>query len=150
MQLLSRNEKFISGCYFRHNIDGKPQFADGYGNPMVSGACHSGPRNLAISTTWTGFGWTLVHRSVFEDVIKQAGDELLLPMESRAGQGYTYRFFSPIADEVKNDASEDVYFCARALRAGHRIFVDQSVYPAHVGMQAFGYWNTRGVNPHLR
>ena len=149
-QLMSRNEKFIGGVYFRHNIDGKAQFAEAYANPQVNAVAHTGPRNVHHDASWVPFGWTLVHRDVFLDVIKQGGDELLLHPDMRALQGYTYRFFSPIADEVQFDASEDVSFCARARRAGHKTFVDHAVFPAHVGQQAFGYWNTRGVNPQLR
>jgi hypothetical protein len=91
----------------------------------------------------------LVHRSVFEDIIKTQPEVEVTDLAFVSKFGYKYRFFNHITEEHSEDAS----FCIRAKKAGHQTYVDYAVMPLHVGEAAYSYHNTttkRGFAPQYR
>ena len=144
-RLLTSGKKFIGGCYFGRHPNGKGQYSEALGSNIADAAAHAGPRNLVQLTNWIGMGGpTLVHRSVYEDIVRTQPEWVIKNPQLARFLGYRYKFFSQtdaVSDESEN--SEDKNFCIRATRAGHKIFVDHAVMPAHVGRMGFSFLNTR-------
>ncbi len=80
----------------------------------------------------------LTHRSVFEDIIKVMGDEIRVKPDSQVATkwNYEYAFFHPLDFETCGD---DVPLAKRALRAGHKTYVDLALQSGHVGDRCFSY-----------
>jgi hypothetical protein len=147
-RLVGSGKKFIGGCYFGRHPGGRAQYAEAIASNISDQAAHAGPRNLIQATNWIGMGGpTLVHRSVYEDIMRtQPEGNIQNPALARL-LGYRYKFFSQTAaDTDESENSEDKNFCVRATRAGHQIFVDHAVMPAHVGRMGFSFLNTRRPN----
>ena len=139
LQLRSRGKKLIGACYFGRK-QGVPGQFSGADSARLRADLRHGPRNLVLPVDWVGFGSTLVHRSVFEDIIKTQGEKIRVKNEFiRSKLGYEYSFFWPI----DQDFGDDVSFCARAREAGHQPWVDLSLMPAHVGQRAFTFADQR-------
>jgi len=145
-RLIQTKRTLVGGCYFGRNPTGVAQFQEAYSSQMVNDAAHNGPRNSVDPVGWVGFGCVLVHRSVFEDIIKTQPEIEVQDQAFVAKFGYKYRFFNHITEEYSEDAS----FCIRAKKAGHQTYVDYAVMPLHVGEAAYCYHNTtqkRGFQP---
>jgi hypothetical protein len=69
----------------------------------------------------TGTGCLLVHRSVLKDMRERAGGS------NHAWFGYDVHA-TPVGEY---ETGEDVSFCLRARKAGHRIFVDTTIHAGH-------------------
>lgn len=143
-RLIQTGKTLVGGCYFGRQPGGTAQFREAYINPMVNDSAHGGPRNVVDPVGWIGFGCTLVHRKVFEDIIATQDVEVKNVAFAKRF-GFNYRFFNHIDDE----SSEDASFCVRAKQAGHQAFVDMAVMPIHVGPAGYSYHNTkrRPVSP---
>jgi len=97
-----------------------------------------GPRDAIIQREWIGFGHALVHRSVFEDIIK-ACPEIELQAGHQLRAQYTYGFF----DASIGIPGDDINFCLRAKKAGHEIYADLSLMASHVGTKAYNFEDMR-------
>ena len=132
-RLLFQQKKFIGGAYFARDGSGLPMWSLARENPgVLNNAMSAGPHEeVQGPMNWIGFGAVLVHRSVFED-IRDKGLANVDGLERKPHLKYQFGFFDKI-----DDASDDVSFCTRARQAGHEIFCDLSVMPAHVGQRAY-------------
>jgi hypothetical protein len=84
-RLLSHGKTLIGGVYRGRWAHGKPVFAEG---PALEKWVESGPRDEIRPTKWVGFGWVLVHRTVFTDIEKK------FPALARGDDGRGGNFFS--------------------------------------------------------
>jgi hypothetical protein len=137
-RLMQTNHSLVGGCYFGRNPTGVAQFQEAYQSTIVNNAAHSGPRNAVDPVGWIGFGCTLVHRKVFEDIVKTQPEVAITDQGFISRFGYTNRFFNYVSEEHSEDAS----FCIRAKRAGHQAYVDYAVMPIHMGEAGYCYHNT--------
>ena len=72
--------------------------------------------NKLMQVEYTGFGWMLVKKGVFESL--------------------KYPWFTPIferkiAKGVVDFCSEDVSFCKKVLKQGYKIYVDTTIVVGH-------------------
>ena len=135
-RMLVHKKTFVSACYVGRRKGAPPQFDEGESLSMRT-MIKRGPRNELMERQWTGFGFTLTHRAVFEDIIKTQGDEIRVTNKGLTNRfGYDYAFVNPIDINVPGD---DIPFCHRAARAGHKVVVDMSVFAAHIGNHAYTY-----------
>lgn len=134
-RMLVHKKSFISACYVGRRKGAPPQF--GGDAESIKAMVKRGPRNEVIETEWSGFGFTLTNRQVFEDIIKTQGDEIRVKNEGlRSRFGYDHAFFTPTGVDIPGD---DIPFCIRAAKAGHKVFIDLSVFAAHIGNHAYTY-----------
>jgi hypothetical protein len=127
----------VSVSYPSRNNHATPQFGGGDTQSSRS-EVRRGPRVTELKEVpWCGFGGVLTHRSVFEDIIRTQGDEIRMA-PGGVGQrfGYEYAMFS---STDHNTPGDDIPFCIRARRAGHKIFVDLAVHAAHIGDRPYTY-----------
>lgn len=139
-RLINAGKSVVGGVYFGRNPYGVAQFAEAYTSRTANIAAHDGPRDLVQETAWLPMGFTLIQRQVFLDIIASQ-PEIIVDNPAMAKIVGRWRFFNP-ADETV-DSSEDVAFCARAKKAGHKIYADHAVPLAHVGEVAFSHANTK-------
>lgn len=134
-RLLHHRQKFVSCAYVSRRKNAEPQF--GGTSAILRAELKKGPRDKLIEVPWCGFGGVLTHRSVFEDIAKQQGDEIRMkPGGIGERFSYEYAFFQPLDQETCGD---DVPLAHRAIRAGHKIHVDLAVCSAHIGDRAYTY-----------
>lgn len=135
-RMLYHKKSIVSCCYVERRSSANPQFGGELSSKRQMVA--RGPQNKLVEAPWVGFGGVLTHRTVFEDIIKTQGDEIRLKKDSALGKrfGYEYAFFHPQDTETPGD---DIPWCSRAARAGHRCFVDLAVQAAHIGDRAYTY-----------
>jgi hypothetical protein len=132
---LVHRKKIVSCAYVSRRKNAVPQF--GGDNALLRAELKNGPKNKLIEVPWCGFGGVLTHRSVFEDIIKQQGEEIKMrPGGIGERFSYTYAFFHPTDVETCGD---DVPMCQRAIRAGHKIHVDLAIHSAHIGDRPYTY-----------
>lgn len=124
-QLRSRNKSLIGGVYSKRVYGGDSLVA----NSAAKLELKKGPQDKIIPVDWLAAGCMLVHRSVYEDIMKSRSD--LAPNETRDLWG----LFD--LDPTPPGFGEDIAFCARARKAGHQPYLDMSVMCAHVGNFAF-------------
>jgi transcriptional regulator with XRE-family HTH domain len=130
------HQKTIVSCsYIARRKGGPVQFG---ATPELVAKVKRGPRAELVEVPWAGFHGILTHRSVFEDIAKTQGDEIRM----RAGGigtrfGYSHGFFNPTDGESPGD---DIPWCNRAAKAGHKVHVDLAIAAAHVGDRAYT-WN---------
>lgn len=136
-KLMQTGRSLVGACYFGRSPGGVAQFQEAYQSSITNDAAHAGPRNVVNPTGWVGFGCTLVHRSVFNDIIAKRDDIAVRDRSFVSRFGYEYGFFNYI-----DDLSEDVSFCVRAKTSGHQPYIDMSVMPLHMGTIGYSYHNT--------
>lgn len=136
--LISAGKTLVGGTYFARQPGGRALFNDAYASPEANQLAHQGPRPDVLPTKWVATGCMLVHRSVYEDIIRKAIAPQLSPEEAK-GYGYEFGFF----DQVSSGLGEDQSFCIRAEKAGHQPHIDFRVMPSHVGQASFNFFNTR-------
>lgn len=135
-RMLVHNKTLVSSVYVGRRKGAAPQFSDGE-NQVTRALIKRGPRNELMERDWAGFGFILTHRSVFEDIIKTQGDQIRVKNEGlRQRFGYEYAFFTPTGVDIPGD---DIPFCIRAKNAGHKLYVDMSVFAAHIGNYAYTF-----------
>jgi hypothetical protein len=140
-RMLKPNIPFISACYVGRSKGAPPQFSD-EGDPAgAHNMVRRGPREELIVRSWVGCGFVLTHRSVFQSIISQQGDEIRVTNQGLIKRfGYEYAFFTP---SDQNTPGDDIPFCNRAARAGFKPVVDLSVFAAHMGGHAYTYADYR-------
>lgn len=79
-----------------------------------------------VETAWTGFGFTRVHRSVFENMIENIAT---LPEIKPYSNGRHHGFFN----QYGPDYSEDASFCLRAKKLGIKSYIDTGLIVGHSG-----------------
>lgn len=135
-RMLWHKKTIMSCAYVSRRKPAVPQFGgQPEGNRMDM---RRGPQDRVIERPWVGFGGILTHRSVFEDIIRTQGPEIKMAANSEIGKrfGYDYSFFHGLDRETPAD---DLPFCIRAGRAGHKCHVDLAVQAAHIGDRAYTY-----------
>lgn len=135
-RLLVHKKTMVSVSYVSRQKSAVPQF--GGDAQMNRIEMRRGPQNRIVERQWAGFGGILIHRRVFEDIIRTQGDEIRMKSDSPIAKrfGYEYALFHPIDREMPGD---DLPFCVRAARAGHPCFVDLAVQAAHIGDRAYTF-----------
>lgn len=119
--LASHDKKLVSAVYYsRHGVN---QITAGF-NPGTT-MMNALPHKSIMPVRFCGFGCCMVHRTVYEDIIK------LHPELYKTGSSEC-QVFSTFATEGRM-AGEDESFCVRAKEAGHDSFLDLSVVAGHVG-----------------
>lgn len=125
---------FVSCSYVSKKDRGDPQFG---GGPQMRQLVRQGPQDKLIEVPWVGFGGVLTHRSVFEDIIRTQGEEIKMGPNSVGSRfHYDHSFFGPMDRHIPG---EDIPFCIRANKAGHKIYVDLAVQAAHFGDRCFTF-----------
>lgn len=134
LKLNRQDATFVSCSYVSKKTHGDPQFGN---SQFWRDTVRHGPIDKLIDVPWVGFGGVLTHRSVFEDIIRTQGDEIKMGPNSIGSRfGYDYGFFSPLDRHTPGD---DIPFCHRARKAGHKIYVDLAVQGAHFGERVFTF-----------
>jgi hypothetical protein len=158
-RLLSHGKTLVGGLYRGRWPHSKSIFAEGV---QLEKYVNDGPRDELRPTQWVGFGWVLIHRSVFLDIEKK------FPRLARKPDGTGSNFFTSsehdlveavtlaiqeldrgldfglarellengltISQRMSNlGCGEDVQFCRRAAQAGHQCFVDLGLVVGHLG-----------------
>lgn len=135
-RLRSRGKSLISGIVGARNMSGKliiqPEVAPkGEGDTkFAEGLRASGPRDEVKQVGFVGTGCTLVHRSVFLDIIKRH------PELDSGNPNIGFQFFGH-RPSVEFSEGEDVAFSELARECGHTSWIDCSVWCAHVGSHSF-------------
>ena len=164
-RLLSHSKTLVGGLYRGRWPQGRPVFAEG---PRLEKWVNEQPRDEIRQTEWLGFGFILVHKTVFLDI------EKTFPDLARKPDGNGGQWFSPSEhDLVKSvDAAlkslkelssleeaqrileeglrlsrrrsglgvgEDVVFSRRAAQAGHQPFIDLGCICGHLGDYMYGF-----------
>lgn len=135
---LSHKKTIVSVCYVDRKRGAIPQF-EGGSTQEWRAEVKKGPRDKVVERAWSGMGGCLIHRSVFEDIIKSQGDEIKMSQEpGSVGQRFNYQwdFFGALSREMPGD---DLPFFHRAARAGHKCHVDLALMGAHIGDRAFTF-----------
>lgn len=133
-RMLVHNKTIVSCHYVSRARSAVPQFG---GGDARKSELRRGPQDRLIEVPWAGMGGMLTHKSVFEDIIKTQGNEIRMkPGGIGARFGYEYAFFNPIDLETCGD---DVPFCLRAGKAGHKTHVDLAVVSAHLGDRSYTF-----------
>lgn len=94
---------------------------------------------------YTGMGFCLIRREVFEDVRRTEA----LPLCNKAKPFVPY--FLPMVVKAGDDddwyLAEDYAFCERARRAGHPVFADTRLRLSHVGRYGYTWEDAMGERP---
>jgi hypothetical protein len=162
-RLLSHDKTVVGGLYFGRRKGGPAVYAEGMSVKAETEYARTGPHDLIKPTNWIGFGCTLVHRRVFEDIVNRypalnghwfsSSEHQLVDdvakVRAMLGDGPMNGEKALRAYEMLEAASvraskvsglgtgEDVIFCRRAREAGHPIFVDMGLICGHTGHQVF-------------
>lgn len=135
-RMLVHKKSFVSVSYVGRRRGAPAQFSGGDSASMRQ-SLKRGPRNELMECDWCGFGGVLMNRKVLEDIIAQQGKEIKTNSPFlKARFGYEYSFFSPTRMDTPGD---DIPFCERATRAGHKPHIDLSIFAGHVGEKVFNY-----------
>lgn len=114
-RLISRGKTIIGGQYFSRTGRHLALHSAGLKAP------HNfvGQSSNILPVEWVGGGFTLVHRSVYEDILKN---------EPELRGQRVHSMFNPVGAW-----GEDETFCRRAAKAGHQPWVDCSIALGHLG-----------------
>jgi len=158
-RLLSHGKTLVGGLYRGRWPHSKSIFAEGV---QLEKYVNEGPRDELRPTQWVGFGWVLIHKSVFLDIEKK------FPRLARKPDGTGSNFFTSsehdlveavtqaiaeldrgmdfekarelldsglaVSQRMSNlGVGEDVQFCRRAAQAGHQCYVDLGLVVGHLG-----------------
>lgn len=160
-RLMSHGKTLIGGLYRGRWPQSGPVFGEG---PAFTRYLEEAPRDEIRETQWVGFGFVLIHRSVFED-IEKAFPDLARDEDGSCGNWFTssehdlvkavqqalaesdpeiMRKILELGLAKSNRTSnlgvgEDVIFCRRAAQAGHPCFVDLGCIVAHLGEFPYGF-----------
>ena len=127
-RLMSHRRTYVSALYFDRNGQGIPMYSAGRNNPSVAAQDRRGPRDEVKAVDWVGGGCSLIHRSVFEDILEKCPDI----RAEREGQPNGW--YNPLPH-----AGEDVSFSIRAKESGHQPYLDYGCIAGHIGEIVF--WN---------
>lgn len=136
LRLLYHKKTMVSVSYVSRHKSAIPQFGGDAQTNRID--MRRGPQNRIVERPWSGFGGILIHRNVFLDIIKTQGDEIRMKPDGAILKRflYDYAFFHPMDREIPGD---DIPFCMRATRAGHKCYVDLAVQAAHIGDRSYTY-----------
>lgn len=128
--LLARNVDIVGGLYPKKEV-GQPKWVintlEGHAEPDETGL---------IEVKYTGTGFMLISRAVFERLIFGFQDEIEYDDDSAGGLGVMWNFFHA---GIKNRRflSEDWWFCEVWRELGGKIHADTSVQLGHTGTVDF-------------
>ena len=114
-RLVSRGKTIIGGQYFSRTGQHLAMHSAGLKAPHA----FVGQSNNILPVEWVAGGFTLVHRSVYEDILKN---------EPELRGDKVHSMFNPLGAW-----GEDETFCRRAGKAGHQTWVDCSIALGHLG-----------------
>lgn len=134
LKLLSHKKDIVSGAYPMKSIPLEWNFS----------LSQNGKReNDLVAIDRIGIGFTLIHRNVFESLIKKYGEELkFIPRESKTEVltkkelNNSYHFFSELKYQ-NTYLPEDLSFFERAKSCGFQPWMDVSINLSHVGSYVF-------------
>lgn len=126
-RLLSARKTIVGALYFGRNRSGVSQFSEAFLDVGMDAYAHKAPKNEVRETKWVGGGCILVHRSVYDDILKK------FPNLVSTNEKRPHRWYQP-----DGDSGEDVAFGIRANEAGHKSYVDLGCYCGHIG--SYKYW----------
>jgi hypothetical protein len=134
LKLLSHKKDIVSGAYPMKSIPLEWNFS----------LSQNGKReNDLVAIDRIGIGFTLIHRNVFESLIKKYGEELkFMPKESKnevltiEELNNSYHFFSELKYQ-NTYLPEDLSFFERAKNCGFQPWMDVSINLSHVGSYVF-------------
>jgi len=168
-RLLSHGKTLVGGLYRGRWPHSKSIFAEGV---QLEKYVDAGPRDELRPTQWVGFGFVLIHKSVFLDIEKK------FPRLARKPDGTGSNFFTSSEHDLVEAATlaiqeldrgldfekvrelldnglavsqrmsnlgvgEDVQFCRRAAQAGHQCYVDLGCIVGHLGEMIYMPGKTR-------
>lgn len=129
IQRLSSHGKSLVGAVYVHRDGSKRVVAHSDKDDLNKLIAH-GPTDRLLEVQYVGFGCVLVHRKVYEAILESD------PETRKKDEKDTYHFFDPVKDDKVNIGGEDIAFCYRANKAGHKCHLDLLVHAAHLGTQA--------------
>ena len=159
-RLLSHRKTLVGGLYRGRWPHSGPVFGEG---TSAAKWLEDGPRDELRPTQWVGFGFVLIHRSVFLDIQKcyprleeqwftssehdlARAVDIALNCKDLEEAMRILREARAASNRVSNlGAGEDVQFCRRAAQAGHPCFVDFGCIVGHLGEYCYGYGTDRKV-----
>lgn len=172
-RLLTTDKKIVSGLYYAKHPPHNPIAYYNHMNAYKS-LDHDGgrwERGEILEVDSVGFGCMLTHRSVFEDikanyVMKQeVGGGILLvhkddlqdgsasEFEGKVVGGTRYSKMIDVEIEVRfpyfaleHGRTEDIWWCEKVKRLGHKIYLDTSVECGHVYPRKFEGKDYRRIN----
>lgn len=86
----------------------------------------------------TGTGFLMIHREVFEKIMKEE-PEFYYKNDSDEAEGDDYYDFFRVGVVDGRYLSEDYYFCHLARKHGYDIWLDTSIYVRHVGKAVYPF-----------
>jgi len=92
-KMLSRGKTLIGALYFGRHSGGKAVYSEAFKDPKEQAYAEKAPIDVAKPTRWVGAGCLLIHRTVFEDILKKY--PFLAPTKGRPGQ-----WFSPAEQDL--------------------------------------------------
>jgi hypothetical protein len=134
LKLLSHKKELVSGAYPMKSIPLEWNFS----------LSKNGKReNDLVAIDRIGIGFTLIHRKVFESIIKKYGEELkFVPGQTKTEVitsrelNNSYHFFSELKYQ-NTYLPEDLSFFERAKNCGFQPWMDVSINLSHVGSYVF-------------
>jgi GT2 family glycosyltransferase len=129
-KLLSHKKDFVCALMFSKNPPFIPTIKKCQeGNVLSFNNYVDYPKNSFVEIAGCGFAATLVHRRIFEDLVLSTDNGTEWFEERKLGIG----------------ESEDINFCIRARKKGHKIWCDTSAKTRHIGgigigEENFEYW----------
>lgn len=131
IRLSSRGQTFVGATYSERSYGSKviaaPWF-ESTPDKALADKVKKGPRDEIVPVKWVGFGCAVVHRRVFEDILKK------VPNVRSKKKEEPHDFFTAFEDGPKG---EDTAFAKRAAEAGHKCFLDLGCFCGHIGRFAF-------------
>lgn len=149
-RLYRSRKTVIGGVYFQRNENGVPTLQPQAEH--VYEMCRNPETRQIVEVDWIATGFMMVHRSVFEDIRKKF-PELAPGIKEHTIADPNTGEVRVMRHEYKHwgyfnkmdGCGEDLSFCYRARRAGHKVYADLAVRPLHVGYNCWGFHNTRGL-----
>lgn len=162
-RLLSHNKSIVGGLYFGRAPGGPPVYAEGMSFKPEAEYARKAPYDLIKPTNWVGFGCVLIHRSVFEDIVKryprldqhwctssehtlvESVERTIRMLENGPMTGEkalcAYEMLSAAEKQMRAISNlgvgEDVILCRRARESGHQVYIDMGLVCGHVGHKVY-------------
>lgn len=134
-RMMSHQEEIVGGCYPKKQVGDVQWVLNVLDPPNESVVRSDGLQEVK----YVGTGFMRIHRSVFERMIQERGQDMAYRCDSTGRLEYDFwkvgvcRF----TDGTARYLSEDWYFCQNAIDLGYRIWADTRTVLKHLGQVAF-------------